>query len=179
MSWVWHWETISQREQGDRGIISWIQKSRNGETHLIAIGKNPDGNVRIWKALKEPNQTVRGEHFYLPRQSWTMEEMAGVTGFSKTDVVAGSWPMLLTGSSSRLQPWNALVSDSETHQSILWIAHISAQKKEGERWTLQVRLLKEEALSSVPGSSSMLSSLQVLHVVSCEFCFFIRDGKAW
>lgn len=86
---------------------------------MIAIGKNPDGNLRIWKALKEPNETVRGEHFYLPRQSRTMKEMAGVTGFSKTDVVAGSWPMFLTGSSSRMQPWNVLVSDLETHQSIL------------------------------------------------------------
>lgn len=95
------------------------KKSRNGEIHLIAIGKNPDGNLRIWKALKKPNETVRGEHFYLPRQSRTMEDMAGVTGFSKTDVGAGSWPMLLTGSSSRKQAWNALVSDSETHQGIL------------------------------------------------------------
>lgn len=88
---------------------------------MIAIGRNPDGNLRICKALKEPSETVKGEHFHVPRQSGTMEEMTGAIGFSKTDVVADSWPILLTGSSFRMSPWNVpmLVSDLETPQSSL------------------------------------------------------------
>lgn len=98
-----------------------LQKSSNGDIHLMAVGKDPDCNQRICKALKKPNETVKGKHFHLPRQSRTMREMAGMMGFSKTDVVAGSWPIFLPGSSARMHPWNApmLESDLETHQGIL------------------------------------------------------------
>lgn len=87
---------------------------------MIAIGKNPDGNLRICKALKEPSKTVKGEHFHVPRQTGTMEEMTGARGFSKTDV-ADSWPIRLTGSSFRMHPGNVpvLVSDLETDQTSL------------------------------------------------------------
>lgn len=86
-----------------------------------AIGKSPDGNLRICKALKKPNETVKEEHFHLPSQSRTMGERAGVLGISKADIVAGSWPVFLTGSSSRMHPRHVplLESDLETQQSVV------------------------------------------------------------
>lgn len=60
---------------------------------MIAIGENPDGNLGICKALKEPNETVKGDRFHLPRQSGTIGEMATMMWFSKADVVADSWPV--------------------------------------------------------------------------------------
>lgn len=67
-------------------------------------------------------------------------------------------PRLLAGSSAPV-----LVSNLETHQSILRIAQVRVRKTEGARSTLQIRLLKstkENTLSSVPASSSVLPSLQ-------------------
>lgn len=41
---------------------------------MIATGKNPDGNGGMCRALKEPNKTVKGDHFRAPRQSRAREE---------------------------------------------------------------------------------------------------------
>ena len=61
--------------------------------HLIAIGENPDGNLGMCKALKEPNETVKGDRFQLPRQSGTTGEMATIMWFSQADADADSWPV--------------------------------------------------------------------------------------
>lgn len=176
---------MSQKEQGDRGLISWIQRKQRWWDALDkAIGKNPDGNLRISKALKKADETVKEEHFHLPSQSGTMGEMAGVLGISKADIVR-AWPVFLTGSSSRIYHgmyhcWSL----TWRHSRAFHVQHTLVHERGRERdQHYTVRLLK----STREKKNFWVQFLDLFHavrspsrhLVSCGLCFFIGDGEAW
>ena len=129
----------------------------------VSNGKNPDGDLGIRKALKEPHETVKGAHSHLPRQSGIMREMAGMTQFSKQMfLIPGPWSQ----SSSGMHPWVSMPeSELETHQSIYERGRSAFERQRDRDQHYRAKSLKPtkgKTLSLVPGSSSMLLSLHLV-----------------